>query len=70
MKNIEIKKIIQFTKKILRKSIKEGGSSIKDFSNSDGNDGSFQQLFKVYGRINQNCKKKNCLGIIKKNISF
>tara|TARA_A100001011_G_C14093479_1_gene749642 strand:- start:85 stop:951 length:867 start_codon:yes stop_codon:yes gene_type:complete len=66
IKNIEIKKIIQFTKKILRKSIKEGGSSIKDFSNSDGNDGSFQQLFKVYGRINQNCKKKNCLGIIKK----
>ena len=62
----EIKKILHFTKKILRKSIEEGGSSIKDFINSDGSDGSFQQLFKVYGRLNQNCKKKNCLGVIKK----
>ena len=48
----------------------ETGSAFGVGLDSDGNDGSFQQLFKVYGRINQNCKKKNCLGIIKKILSI
>ncbi len=66
----DAKKIINYTKKILKKSIIEGGSSIKNFSNSDGKDGIFQQQFKVYGRNNKKCTKNKCAGIIKKrNIS-
>jgi len=62
----EIKKIIKFTKKILKQSILLGGSSIQNFSNSDGQDGNFQQKFNVYGREKGNCSRLKCLGIIKK----
>jgi len=64
----DVKKIIYFTKKILKKSILDGGSSIKNFNNSDGKDGVFQQQFKVYGRNNKKCTKNYCKGIIKKSI--
>ena len=62
----EIKKIIKFTKLILKKSIKEGGSSIKNFSNSYGSQGKFQQFFNVYGKEGEKCTKKNCKRLIKK----
>jgi len=62
----EFKKIIKFVKKILVKSINEGGSSIKDFSNSDGVNRKLQQKFNVYGREGQRCSKQNCAGNITK----
>ena len=58
--NSEIKRIIKFTKKILLQAIALGGSSIKDFSSSNGKKGSFQQQFKVYGKKGEKCSKKNC----------
>jgi formamidopyrimidine-DNA glycosylase len=69
VKNIsqkEIKIIIKFTKKILKQSILLGGSSIKDFSSTEGQDGNFQQKFNVYGREKASCSRPKCLGIIKK----
>ena len=62
----EISNIVQFTKKILKKSIIRGGSSIKDFENIDGKNGSFQQKFNVYNREKSKCVRKNCSGIIQK----
>ena len=56
----EIKRIIKFTKIILSRAITLGGSSIKDFSSSNGKKGSFQQHFSVYGRKGEKCTKKNC----------
>ena len=66
LKDEDIKKIIYFTKKILKRSILEGGSSIKNFSNSDGKNGIFQQQFNVYGQIGEKCIRKNCKNYIKK----
>jgi formamidopyrimidine-DNA glycosylase len=66
IKKKELKNIVKFTKKILRKSIIQGGSSIKDFSNTEGKSGNFQQKFNVYNREKSECNRKNCLGIIKK----
>ena len=63
---VEIQKIVKFSKKILSKAILLGGSSIKDFSSSSGKKGSFQQYFSVYGKTGQNCPKVKCKGIIKK----
>ena len=60
LKDAEIKKIIKFTKSVLRNSIKLGGSSIKDFSSSNGKKGSFQQFFNVYGKKGELCSNKNC----------
>ena len=58
--NKEIEKIISNTKKIIKKSIKLGGSSIKDFSSSDGKRGAFQQTFRVYGRNGEHCSNTDC----------
>ena len=70
LKDYEIKKIIYSTKKILKHSIKSGGSSIKDFSSSNGKKGSFQQYFHVYGKKGDRCSNANCDSkIIKINIS-
>mgnify|MGYP000070459452 CR=1 FL=1 len=60
IKNFEIKKIIKFTKSVLISSIKFGGSSIKDFSSSNGKQGLFQQYFNVYGKKGEFCSNKNC----------
>ncbi len=64
----EIKNIIKFTKIVLKKSIKEGGSSIKNFENSDGKVGKYQQKFKVYNRANQSCKRVKCKSFIRRVI--
>jgi len=60
LKNFEIERIIKFSKKILKNSIKLGGSTIKDFSSENGKKGVFQQHFKVYGRENQECSNVDC----------
>ena len=60
LKEFELKKILKFTKKILKKAIRLGGSSIKDFSSSNGKKGSFQQNFNVYGKNSYSCPNRRC----------
>ena len=60
IKNKETHKIIKNTKKTLKKAISLGGSSLRDFSSSDGKKGEFQQYFYVYGRKGENCLNRNC----------
>ena len=62
----EIKNLIFDIKKILRFSISKGGSSIRDFKDTLGKSGAFQQFFYVYGRENKNCSRISCKGKIKK----
>ena len=62
LSNLDIRKILKYTKKILSKAILYGGSSIKDFSSSSGKRGSFQQNFRVYGRKGDNCLNRKCKG--------
>jgi len=62
----ESEKIVKFTKKIIKKSISQGGSSIKNFASAEGESGNFQQEFNVYNREKKKCKTKKCTGIIKK----
>ena len=68
LKSTELKKIIKFTKNVLKNSIKLGGSSIKDFSSSNGKKGSFQQYFNVYGKKGDACSNKNCKNKIIRSI--
>ena len=60
--------IIKNTKKVLKQAIFLGGSSIKNFKNTNGKIGNFQQKFKVYGRQNSPCDRIKCNGILKKII--
>ena len=62
----ECKKIITFSKSVLNKAIQKGGSSIRDFKNTSGENGNFQKELKVYQRKNLNCLRSKCSGKIKK----
>jgi len=61
-----IKNLIYNIRKILKISINQGGSSIKNFRNTYGKSGNFQQFFNVYGQENKNCSRISCTGKIKK----
>ena len=63
---LDIKKIKYFSKFVLNKAIKKGGSSIRNFRNTSGKNGKYQNEFKVYQRENLNCLKEECFGKIKK----
>ena len=56
--------LISALKIVLIKAINAGGSSLKDFKDTGGELGYFQNLFNVYSRENSNCKRKYCKGII------
>ena len=60
----EIKKIIKYSNIVLKIAIKFGGSSIRDFKNTNGDNGSFQKKFKIYGKKGDACSRNNCKGKI------
>lgn len=49
-------------RKVLRKAIAQGGTTLKDFMQADGNPGYFAQELNVYGRSGESCSK--CKSII------
>ena len=58
LKRSQIGTILKSSRRILRKAIKYGGSSINDYVSPDGILGNFQKNFKVYGR--EGYKIKGC----------
>ena len=66
LNKIDIKNLILNIKKVLKFSISKGGASIKDFQNTTGKSGNFQQFFRVYEQENKNCSRISCSGKIKK----
>lgn len=55
--------VVAEIKRILKLSIRRGGSSISDFAQASGDSGYFQNEFKVYGREGESCP--TCKGTIK-----
>lgn len=49
------KKLVDAIKQVLAAAIKQGGTTLKDFTQSDGKPGYFQQQLNVYGRRDKNC---------------
>jgi formamidopyrimidine-DNA glycosylase len=68
LKKDECSQIIISSKIVLLKAIKKGGSSIRDFKNTDGSKGSFQDSFKVYQREGLDCKRIGCKDVITKKV--
>ena len=64
--NENILNLSKYSKLVLNLAIKYGGSSIRNFKNTKGISGSFQNEFKVYGREKKNCPRKNCRSKISK----
>ena len=51
---------------ILSSMLGPEGNPIRDFKNTHGKSGNFQQFFNVYGQENKNCSRISCKGKIKK----
>ena len=68
IKDNEIILLIKSIKTILKKSIVFGGSTIKDFHNSQGKSGQFQNFFKVYAKEGQGCPRSSCNGTIQRSV--
>lgn len=51
----EIAQLIHNIKQVLQRAIECGGSTLRDFVDSNGKSGYFQQEYRVYGRHNQPC---------------
>jgi len=54
---ISYQKLVPEIKTILKKSIEQGGTTLKDFINENGKPGYFQQTLCVYGRTAEPCLK-------------
>ncbi len=60
----ECNKLAIEIKRVMEESIKAGGSTLRDYVQSDGSMGGFQNNFAVYGREGEPCK--TCFAKIKK----
>jgi formamidopyrimidine-DNA glycosylase len=49
--------IMRAAKRVMKRSIRAGGSSISDYVTPDGSDGGYQNERRVYGRENQPCPR-------------
>ena len=63
---IKCEELVRNIRAVLMSAIEAGGSSLKDFTDIQGNSGYFQFEFYVYGRENECCKIKNCSRKIKR----
>jgi formamidopyrimidine-DNA glycosylase len=61
-------KLYKNMKKILTKSINLGGDSMSDYRNIDGEKGNFQNHHNVYRKNKTMCMKKNCRGVIMREV--
>ncbi len=61
----EIKKIFKYTKEVLEKAIKYGGSSVDDYRLPSGEKGEFQNTHNAYHKTGKKCRK-NDGGIIER----
>ena len=55
LKNKELERLIEAVREVLKAAIASGGSTLRDFSGSDGESGYFQHAFKVYGHADEPC---------------
>ena len=58
--------LVHHIRETLRRAIEKGGSTLRDFVDSEGKSGYFQQEYKVYGRQGQPCLQ--CGGGIEKTV--
>lgn len=55
LNDIQLKSIIDNTRIVLEKAIREGGTTIKSYTSSEGVHGRFQQMLNVHQRKNEKC---------------
>ena len=56
--------LVPAIRKVLGEAIESGGSSLRDYRQTNGELGYFQHTFAVYGREGEPCKIDGCEGLI------
>ncbi len=56
---MRFEKLVMSIKQVLQQAITEGGTTLKDFTNADGQSGYFQVKLQVYGKTSQPCPRCN-----------
>ena len=62
------KRLADAIRRVLEDAIKAGGSSLRDFSGTDGKPGYFQHSFRAYDREGAACPRKGCGGEIARTV--
>lgn len=53
---------------VLNEAIAAGGSSLRDYRQTDGGLGYFQHAFSVYGRAGEACLRQGCRGTVRRTV--
>jgi len=61
-----LERLAAVVRDVLNEAILAGGSTLKDFANTDGGQGYFQHRFDVYGREGEACRGEGCTGVVKR----
>ncbi len=57
LNRVECERLVKSIRRILERAIRAGGTTLRDFSNADGQPGYFQQTLQVYGRSGEPCRR-------------
>ena len=58
--------LVRHVRDVLNEAILAGGSTLRDFSSTDGREGAYQQRFAVYDREGEPCQTPGCRGTIRR----
>ncbi|WP_085787356.1 bifunctional DNA-formamidopyrimidine glycosylase/DNA-(apurinic or apyrimidinic site) lyase [Ketogulonicigenium robustum] len=62
----EVEAIVPIIRIVLEEAIRAGGSSLRDYQQTDGSLGYFQHSFRVYGREGEACVTSGCAGFVQR----
>ena len=61
-------KLVPVIRAVLTAAIEAGGSTLRDYKQTDGSLGYFQHAFAVYGREGEPCARQACTGTVRRTI--
>jgi formamidopyrimidine-DNA glycosylase len=66
--NARSQALVPIIRTVLSAAITAGGSTLRDYRQSDGETGNFQEDFRVYGREGEPCVRMGCDGTVRRSV--
>lgn len=63
-----LERLVKAIREVLSEAIEVGGSTLRDYADTNGAPGGFQALFRVYDREGEPCPRPGCNGTIKRQV--
>ena len=61
---VAVERLVEDIRSVLTAAITAGGSTLRDYAQTDGLSGLFQHSWSVYGRENEACVRGGCAGVV------